>query len=44
MCGWPHTAVYLMGFETTRSSWKVWSYIVFIPIILKKIRKREKSR
>ncbi|WP_314956796.1 IS5 family transposase [Hoylesella loescheii] len=30
--------------DTTLSSWKAWNYITFILILLKKIRKREKSR
>ena len=34
----------LNRFDTTLSSWKAWNYITFILILLKKIRKREKSR
>ena len=34
----------LNRFDTTLSSWKAWNYIAFILILLKKIRKREKSR
>ena len=34
----------LNRFDTTLSSWKAWNYIAFVLILLKKIRKREKSR
>lgn len=34
----------LNRFDTTLSSWKAWNYIAFTLILLKKIRKREKSR
>ena len=34
----------LNRFDTTLSSWKAWNYITFILILLKKIRKRVKSR
>ena len=44
MCGWSNTEVYFIGLMRHFLDWKVWSYIVFISIILKKIRKREKPR
>ena len=34
----------LNRFDKTLSSWKAWNYIAFILILLKKIRKGEKSR
>ena len=34
----------LNRFDTTQTSWEGWNYIAFILILLKKIRKREKSR
>ena len=37
MCGWSNTEVYFIGLMRHFLDWKVWSYIVFIPIILKKI-------
>lgn len=34
----------LNRFDKTLSSWKAWNYIAFMLILLKKIRKGEKSR
>ena len=34
----------LNRFDTTLASWEGWNYITFILILLKKIRKRGKSR
>ena len=34
----------LNRFDTTLASWEGWNYVAFILILLKKIRKRGKSR